>query len=98
MGAVIIWQDGAVVVTSVNPFGPAGASGEVLVGDHIVEVGGKAVTSVDQARALILGPGISSLQLGFTPHALAPLLWLIFFLSGKQVRAETQAQHISRWV
>jgi C-terminal processing protease CtpA/Prc len=94
MGAVIIWQDGAVVVTSVNPFGPAGASGEVLVGDHIVEVGGKAVTSVDQARALILGPGISSLQLG----SLAPLLWLIFFLSGKQVRAETQAQHISCWV
>jgi C-terminal processing protease CtpA/Prc len=86
MGAVIIWQDGAIVVTSVNPFGPAGASGEVLVGDHIVEVGGKAVTSVDQARALILGPGISSLLLYFTPHTF-----------GGCIRTSFMAHMFSQW-
>ena len=57
MGAVVVWQDGAVVVTSVNPLGPAGASGEVLVGDCILGVGGVDVTSVEQARGLIAGPG-----------------------------------------
>ena len=57
MGAVIIWQDGEVVVTSVNPLGPAGVSGEVLVGDRIEGVGGVRVTSVEQARGLIMGPG-----------------------------------------
>ncbi len=67
MGAVIIWQDGAVTVTSVNPLGPAGVSGEVLVGDHIVEVGGTAVTSVDQARSLIIGPGNWLLPLRSSP-------------------------------
>jgi S1-C subfamily serine protease len=88
MGCVIVWQDGAVVVTSVNPLGPAAASGQVLVGDHIVEVGGTAVTSVDQARTLILGPGIFP-----SCSARAACLADTFF-SGKQVRAEAQAQHI----
>ncbi len=86
MGAVIIWQDGAVVVTSVNPYGPAGVSGEVLVGDHIVEVGGKAVTSVDQARALILGPGMSSLLLYVTPCTF-----------GGCIRASLMAHMFSQW-
>jgi C-terminal processing protease CtpA/Prc len=57
MGAVVVWQDGAVVVTSVNPLGPAGVSGEVLVGDRIVAVGSIEVSSVEQARGLIMGPG-----------------------------------------
>ena len=56
MGAVVTWQDGAVVITSINPLGPAAATGEVLVGDHIMSVGAVAVSSVEQARALILGP------------------------------------------
>jgi C-terminal processing protease CtpA/Prc len=58
MGAIIVWQNGAVVVTSVNPLGPAGASGEVLIGDQIIEVGGEAVTSVEQARSMIIGPSM----------------------------------------
>ncbi len=63
MGAVVMWQDAAVVITSINPLGPAGATGEVLVGDHILAVGATAVTSVEQARALILGPSEQPLLL-----------------------------------
>lgn len=76
MGAVVMWHDGAVVVTSVNPQGPAGASGEVLVGDCIVEVGGTKVTSVEQARGLILGPGKLPLVLLFSTltHIVTPAL------------------------
>ena len=91
MGAVVVWQDGAVIVTSVNPLGPAGATGEVLVGDHIVEVGGTAVTSVDQARTLIVGPGIHPYC---TRRRSRAACLAHTFCSGKQVRAEAQAQHI----
>ena len=83
MGAVIVWLDGAAVVTSVNPLGPAGLSGEVLVGDHIAEVGGTAVTSVEQARALIVGPsdvprGCCTCTVTVTPQSFAASLVCFF--------------------
>jgi hypothetical protein len=105
MGAVILWLDGAAVVTSVNPLGPAGLSGEVLVGDQIAEVGGTAVTSVEQARALIVGPsnvprgcdGCTPRSFHWHPHrrwfvSLLTSCLLVFF-RGKQSRAEAEAQY-----